>query len=88
MAELSREQFYEKYGRIEVKFNSYYKFDFIFVGETPEGYKISVSYGGNAEEIYRYELSYNQTGTVESIEPYTGVVYDKTGRDVDSFYAW
>jgi len=87
MAELSREEFYEKYGDVVVSFDSYYKYSFSFTGVTPEGYYISVDYVGDADTIYRYDLAHNETGTVKDIYPYCGVVTDpKTGAEIDSFY--
>lgn len=87
MAELSRKEFYEKYGDVVVSFDSYYKYDFEFVGVTPEGYVIEVGYGGDADEIYRYDLAHNETGTVNNINPYKGIVTDpKTRVEIDSFY--
>lgn len=86
MAELTRKEFYEKYGDIGVTFSNYYKFAFTFAGVTPEGYVIEVGYGGSAEEIYRYELSNNETDIVKNIAPYIGTVWDKAGNEIDSFY--
>lgn len=86
MAELSQPEFLKKYGDVQVSFNEYYKFTFYFTGVTPEGYKLVVGYGGNSEQIYRYELSSTQTGTVKSIEPYSGFVYDARHLEIDSFY--
>ncbi len=86
MAELSKAEFLAKYGDVQVSFNEYYKFTFYFTGVTSEGYKLVVGYGGNSEQIYRYELSSTQTGTVKSIEPYSGFVYDARHLEIDSFY--
>lgn len=85
MAELTRQEFLEKYGDVEVTFFSYYKYTFTFTGETPDGHEISVGYGGHSDDIYRYEVFSGETGTVSSIDPYQGSVY-KDGTLIDEFY--
>ena len=40
------EELIEKYGDVELKFDSYYKYKFTFSGKAPDGKIISWSYGG------------------------------------------
>ncbi len=83
---MTREEFYEKYGNYVVTFSSYYKYTFNYSANIADDKKIMVSYGGNAEQIYRYYVNPTSRDTVRNIEPYFGVVTDKDGKEIDSFY--
>ena len=86
MAKLTRAEFYEKYGDVEVVFDSYYKYTFNFHGLTKNGSTLTVRLGGDADEIYREEIYANDVTTVQRLQPYAGTVYDASGNEVDSFY--
>ena len=83
---MTREEFIEKYGDVKVKFSDYYKYTFNYTGSLPDGGKISIGYGGNADQIYRYEVVSDKEKTVLSVYPYTGVVLDANGQVIDEFY--
>lgn len=83
---MTRKEFYEKYGEVKVKFSDYYKYTFTYTGELPDGGRISVGYGGNADQIYRHEVSADCEETMGSIGPYCGTAYDADGKVVDEFY--
>jgi hypothetical protein len=83
---MTRNEFYQKYGDVKVKFSDYYKYTFTYTGNLPDGGRISVDYGGNADQIYRHEVGADCEKTVSSIEPYSGRAYDKDGKEVDQFY--
>jgi hypothetical protein len=82
---MTKEEFIEKYGNILVKFTGYYKYTFTFGAELEDGSRLSVGYGGNADAIYRYEVSPDSQDLVQDIYPYEGSVH-KDGVEVDSFY--
>lgn len=83
---MTREEFYEKYGDVKVKFSDYYKYTFNYVGELSDGGQISVGYGGGSEDIYRHEVVPNVEQTITSLYPYTGTAFDKDGNVIDEFY--
>jgi hypothetical protein len=83
---MTKDEFYEKYGDVKVKFSDYYKYTFTYTGNLPDGGRISVEYGGNADQIYRHDVGADCEETVSSIEPYAGHVYDKDGKEVEGFY--
>lgn len=83
---MTQEEFYEKYGDVKVKFSDYYKYTFNFVGELPDGGKISVGCGGNSDDIYKFDVSADNEESVGGLYPYTGVVLDKNGQVIDEFY--
>lgn len=85
---MTREDFIEKYGDVKVKFSEYYKYTFTYIGSLPDGGKISVDYGGNAEQIYRHDVSDDNEETVGSLYPYSGVVVDAKGQVIDEFYEY
>ena len=83
---MTREEFIEKYGEVEVKFDYYYKYSFTFTGTADDGLTIvSVVLGGNADNMYRSEVVNNQTFKVKNSYPYQGIAY-KNGIEVDSFF--
>ena len=43
----------DQYGETPVRFSSYYKFSFTFVGQLPDGREIKCGCGGSADDIYR-----------------------------------
>jgi hypothetical protein len=83
---LKSEEFLEKYGEVKVKFSNYYKYTFTFEGSLPEGAKISVSFGGDADQIYKFNVVADQEITVNDTYPNTGYVSDENGRVIDEFY--
>jgi len=84
---MTREEFYEKYGDVEVKFDSYYKYTFSYRGITPDGNVITCEYGGNIDDIYRHDVSRDGVETVRNLYPYAGNVYvNGNGIEIESFY--
>ena len=82
---MTREEFYEKYGEVEVVFTSYYKFTFNYGALLPDGLRLSVGYGGNSDDIYRHEVGVGETIKIKDLNPYCGNVYVGL-NEVDSFY--
>lgn len=50
----------KKYGNVPLLFSGYYKYRFGFKGTAKDGAEIYVSYGGNSDDIYRYNVSRNK----------------------------
>ena len=82
---MTKDEFIEAFGEIEVTFSHYYKYTFSYTADLPDGSKLSVSLGGNADDIYREEVSNNHKSSVSALSPYTGSVY-KDEVEVCSFY--
>lgn len=57
MIQLTGEQFYEKYGSVEVQFSHYNYFTFHFVGKLPNGNTIWLEQGGNPDDIANFPVS-------------------------------
>ena len=53
---MTKKEVYEKFGKAEMLFASYYKYSFTFTGSF-EGYDINASYGGDADSIYRFDVN-------------------------------
>ena len=84
-AKMTRTEFYEKYGDVEVTFSSYYKFSFKYSASLPNGQRLVVGYGGNSDEIYRHEVSAGSNETVSRLGPYMGYVYAGS-EEIEGFY--
>jgi len=56
MSKLNKKEFLEMYGEAKVVFTSYYKYSFSFRGEF-NGKSMYVSVGGNADDIYRFDVT-------------------------------
>jgi hypothetical protein len=82
---ITRDEFYEKYGDVEVTFSSYYKYTFEYAATLDDGKRIVVSYGGNSDEIYRHEVSSGSTEIISALGPYAGDVYE-CGECIEGFY--
>lgn len=83
--QMTRAEFYAKYGDVEVTFTSYYKYTFTYAATLPDGKRLTVGYGGSHDEIYRHEVSASLAEKVSSLQPYTGAVYEGTD-EVEGFY--
>ena len=82
---MTRQEFYEKYGSVKVKFSSYYKYKFNYMATLPDGKVLTCRYGGDSHDIYRHEVNVNSEETVNSLQPYEGVVI-QDGKEVEGFY--
>jgi len=88
---LTQSEFIEKYGDIEMSFTSYYKFCFGFEGKTPTGEIVRISIGGNSDDIYRLEVRNGVNGTLKSMEPDNGTVYNSNDEivcEMEYSYRW
>ena len=83
---MTRDEFIEKYGDVVVTFSHYYKYTFTFKTVLPNGMILSVGYGGDHHDIYRYDLVNNEQIRVEDVYPYVGSVYEDGGKVLESFY--
>jgi len=83
--QMTRAEFYAKYGDVEVTFSSYYKFTFTYAATLPDGKRLAVGFGGNSDEIYRHEVATSCVEKVSILQPYTGTVYEGT-EEVEGFY--
>lgn len=83
--QMTRQEFYAKYGDVEVTFSSYYKYTFTYDAALPDGKRLTVGYGGNSDQIYRHEVATACAEKVSSLHPYTGAVYEGT-EEVEGFY--
>ncbi len=55
--EITHDEFVGKYANVRVTFNSYYKYGFTYIGQTDDGVMVSVTYGCDANQIYRFSLN-------------------------------
>jgi len=82
---MTKEEFMEKYGDVEVTFSYYYKYVFHYTGTLEDGSSIEVEYGGNPDDIYRFEACVGDVETVRGLEPFSGGVY-KDYQEIEGFY--
>lgn len=54
---MTKEEVQEKFKDVKIKFTHYYKYSFTFEGMSEDGYKIVCSYGGNTDDIYRFNVT-------------------------------
>jgi hypothetical protein len=52
---MTKEAILTKYGAVILRFNLYYKYSFTYKGEI-DGEKITASFGGSGEDIYREDF--------------------------------
>lgn len=83
--QMTRAEFYAKYGDVEVTFSSYYKYTFTYAATLLDGKRLTVGYGGSSDEIYRHEVTTSCAVKVSSLCPYMGAVYEGT-EELEGFY--
>ena len=76
------EQVNEKFKGAKVKFSSYYKYTFTFEGQTEDGYSIQCKFGGDSEDIYKFDVDTNEVNFIEaSIYDWNSVtIRDNNGK--------
>jgi len=84
---MTKEEFIKKYGDVKVRFFDYYKYVFTFKAMLPDGNKLICSVGGDADDIYKLEVS-DEEISVRELDPNSGMVYSKDGVILGSFYDW
>ena len=87
---LTQQEVLDRYGKVQLKFNYYHKYTFSFYGFAPDGTKISHSYGGTYENIYRYTVDVRNPIYLENVMGVGTVRITKHGKLVyenDSRYA-
>lgn len=84
---MTKEQMLEKYGEVEVSFDSYYKYTFYFTGEH-EGKTIDVSVGGDSDDIYKFNVSRNAKYKIKDLPTivYLDVTEGKNFIESYSYY--
>jgi hypothetical protein len=83
--QMTREEFYAKYGDVKVTFSSYYKYKFTYEATLPDGKRLIVGFGGDHIQIYRHSVSAGEFETVRQLQPYTGEVYEGA-TEVEGFH--
>jgi len=65
---MTKSEFYEKYGDVEVTFVGYYKYTFDYVSTLSDGNTLYCQYGGDADDIYRFDVD-TLPITIKSLQP-------------------
>ncbi len=79
------EKILEKYLGVELTFSHYYKYKFTFIGYVKGGIKIVANYGGDYDDIYRFDLKNNQKEMLDGKDGWTSIsIYD--GKNL--IYNW
>lgn len=87
VSHITQEEFYRKYGDVDVWFESYYKYTFAYRAELSESEILFVWVGGACQDIYDHEVVTGTTQKVKNLDAYTGSVYHN-GVLVESFYVY
>ena len=82
---MTRAEFYKEYGKLKVKFSSYYKYTFTYMTTLDDGSVLTCKYGGNQYDIYRHDVANDGEEVIEYLQPFAGTVY-KDGKEICSFY--
>jgi hypothetical protein len=87
MNNMTKKEFYEKYGFVPVKFSNYDKYIFAYYGEIPNNKFIICLFGGNEESIYSHIVIADEYIYLKDIDFYYGCVCDDNADEViDGFY--
>ena len=77
---MTKEEVLKEYGDVPLKFSSYYKYSFSFYGEK-NGATIYATIGGNADDIYRFELCADSKITLNEGRHNSATICDKDGKE-------
>ena len=77
---MTKNEILEKYGKVELKFDSYYKYTFTYCGKADGGVKIIANAGGCSDEIYR--ASYSNTETLNSLDAEYVIIKDENDTQI------
>jgi hypothetical protein len=83
---MNDKEFEEKYGDVELKFDSYYKFVFTFSGTAPDGTKIEASIGGDSSDIYRLSVTRDETRNLGKVLEWNFISALRDGTEIFSHY--
>lgn len=75
--EITKKEFDELYGDVEVEFSTYYKFSFTFAGWAPDGKRLIVTVGGCADDIYKMDVIAGEKTKVRDFDARHAGAYDK-----------
>jgi len=75
MKTITRKEFFDKYGDVEVKFVGYYKYVFTYKGTAPDGTIIVVGDGGDSSDIYKMDVNVDDAQTVKHLYPFQGSAF-------------
>jgi hypothetical protein len=81
---MNKEQILEKYGNVKLKFNSYWKYTFTFVGVADDGTQVSTSIGGDIGDIYRMDVSVDREETLIGLGAECATV-TLNGKEIGSY---
>lgn len=65
----TQDELNEVHGSVEMKFSSYYKYSFTYIGTTADGKKVVASVGGDSGDIYKMEVVADKMETLQSLYP-------------------
>ena len=84
MSKITIQEARAMWGNVEMKFSSYYKFVFHFVGyDATTNTDIEVALGGSSDGIYKFELSEGQTFTFKDLVQHDITWINVRLRDTD-----
>lgn len=69
---MTKDEFMEKYGDVEVTFARYHKYVFTYQADLGDGYLLIVNTGGDADDVYDDMVIADWPETVRSLEPFSG----------------
>ena len=83
---MTNNEFIDKYKDIIVTFAHYYKYTFHYKGLTLAGDVITASVGGDASDIYRLDVTNNESFAIGALYPDVIVVRRADGTVVEEMY--
>jgi len=90
MNNMTKKEFYKKYGDVPVQFNYYNKYIFSYYGVIPDNKYVICLFGGNKEDIYNHVVevhpTFNKYISLKDINFYCCYVFDNdTDNSIDGF---
>ncbi len=83
---ISKEKFVALYGNVKLKFVSYWKYTFSFTGVAESGDQVTIDYGGNSDNIYRFDVTADKEITLKEFHENEGFDFGSSYKDGQELY--
>lgn len=84
---MEKDEVMAKYGSVPLVFTSYYKYSFEFGGQSEDGTFVSCSIGGDANDIYRFQVTPDTTVLLGDLE-WNSASITKDGKELWCEHNW
>jgi hypothetical protein len=83
---MTRDEFVDKYGHVQVTFTDFFKHTFNYRADLDDGSVLIAHYGGSVESLWGHEVGAGVKEALYSLAPYAAEVINSKGEEFEHFY--